>query len=67
MFFVNFVAKSGEFGEMSVRKAVELAVQYDKLIDLHCDETDDDQSRFLELLTALVIPDFATKNMLEAL
>ena len=44
-----------EFGEMSVRKAVELAVQYDKLIDLHCDETDDDQSRFLELLTALVI------------
>ncbi|MGM9540725.1 cytosine deaminase [Anaerovibrio sp.] len=44
-----------EFGEMSVHKAVELAVQYDKLIDVHCDETDDDQSRFLELLTALAI------------
>ena len=42
-----------EFGEKSVHKAVELAVKYDKLIDLHCDETDDDQSRFLELLTAL--------------
>ena len=41
--------------EKDMRKAVELAVQYDKLIDLHCDETDDDQSRFLELLTALVI------------
>ena len=42
-----------EFGEKSVHKAVELAVKYDKLIDLHCDETDDDQSRFVELLTAL--------------
>ncbi len=42
-----------EFGEQSVHKAVELALKYDKLIDLHCDETDDDQSRFLELLTAL--------------
>ena len=44
-----------EFGEKSVPKAVELAVKYDKLVDLHCDETDDEQSRFLELLTALSI------------
>ena len=44
-----------EFGEKSVHKAVELAVKYDKLVDIHCDETDDDQSRFLELLTALSI------------
>lgn len=44
-----------EFGEISVHKAVELAVKYDKLVDLHCDETDDEQSRFLELLTALSI------------
>ena len=44
-----------EFGEKSVHKAVELAVKYDKLVDLHCDETDDEQSRFLELLTALSI------------
>ncbi len=44
-----------EFGEKSVHKAVELAVKYDKLVDIHCDETDDDHSRFLELLTALSI------------
>lgn len=42
-----------EFGEKSVHKVVELALKYDKLIDIHCDENDDDQSRFLELLTAL--------------
>lgn len=44
-----------EFGEKSVHKVVELACKYDKLIDVHCDETDDPQSRFLELLTALAI------------
>lgn len=43
-----------EFGEKSIHNTVELAVQYDKLIDVHCDETDDKQSRFLELLNALV-------------
>ena len=43
-----------EFGEKSIHKTVELAVKYDKLIDVHCDETDDTQSRFLELLNALV-------------
>ena len=42
-----------EFGEKSVHKAVELALKYDKLIDIHCDETDDEQSRFVELLAAL--------------
>ncbi len=42
-----------EFGEKSIHKTVELAVKYNKLIDVHCDETDDDQSRFLELLAAL--------------
>lgn len=44
-----------EFGEKSIHKVVELAVKYDKLIDVHCDETDDVQSRFLELLNALVL------------
>lgn len=44
-----------EFGEKSMHKTVELAVKYDKLIDVHCDETDDVQSRFLELLNALVL------------
>lgn len=42
-----------EFGEKSIHKTVDLAVKYNKLIDVHCDETDDDQSRFLELLSAL--------------
>ena len=44
-----------EFGEKSIHKTVELAVRYNKLIDVHCDETDDVQSRFLELLNALVL------------
>lgn len=44
-----------EFGEKSIHKIVELAVKYDRLIDVHCDETDDVQSRFLELLNALVL------------
>lgn len=44
-----------EFGEKSIHKTVELATKYDKLIDVHCDETDDTQSRFLELLNALVL------------
>jgi len=44
-----------EFGEKSIHRTVELALKYDKLIDVHCDETDDVQSRFLELLNALVL------------
>ena len=44
-----------EFGEKSIHTTVELATKYDKLIDVHCDETDDTQSRFLELLNALVL------------
>lgn len=39
-----------EYGEKSVKKTVELAMKYNKLIDVHCDETDDEQSRFLEVL-----------------
>lgn len=41
-----------EFGEMSVKKTIELALKYNKLVDVHCDETDDEQSRFLEVLAA---------------
>ncbi|MEG0307987.1 MAG: cytosine deaminase [Clostridium sp.] len=41
-----------EFGDKSVKKAIELACKYGKLIDIHCDETDDEQSRFLEVLAA---------------
>ncbi len=42
-------------GGKSVNRIVELAVKYDKMIDEHCDETDDSQSQFLELLNALVM------------
>ncbi len=44
-----------KFGEKSLHDIVELALKYDKLIDVHCDETDDPQSRFVELLNALVL------------
>ena len=44
-----------EFGEKSHHDIVELAVKYDKVIDVHCDETDDPHSRFVELLNALVL------------
>ena len=39
-----------EDGVRSVIKALELANKYDKLVDIHCDEIDDDQSRYLEVL-----------------
>ena len=44
-----------EFGEKSVHDIVNLALKYDKPIDVHCDETDDPHSRFVELLNALVL------------
>lgn len=39
-----------EYGVESLNFAVELAAKYGKLIDVHCDEIDDEQSRFLETL-----------------
>jgi len=52
-----------EFGEKSVHDIVKLAMKYDKLIDVHCDETDDSQSRFVELLNALVLmEDYGTRT-----
>lgn len=44
-----------EFGEKSIHDIVALAMKYDKLIDVHCDETDDPMARFVELLNALVL------------
>ncbi|HLU90204.1 MAG TPA: amidohydrolase family protein [Cyclobacteriaceae bacterium] len=44
-----------EIGEKSVHSTVELALKHDKMIDVHCDETDDVMARFLELLNALVM------------
>lgn len=42
-----------EEGVRSVEKGFELAQKYDKLIDFHCDESDDEQSRFSEVLASL--------------
>ncbi|ADZ89789.1 cytosine deaminase [Marinomonas mediterranea] len=39
-----------ELGEQSVKFLVKLALKYDRLIDVHCDEIDDPNSRFLEFL-----------------
>ncbi len=52
-----------EFGEQSVRDTVNMAMKYNKLIDVHCDETDDPHSRFVELLNALVLmEDYGVKT-----
>nr|WP_283757749.1 cytosine deaminase [Roseofilum casamattae] len=44
-----------EDGVQSVCHIFELAQQYNKLIDIHCDEIDDDQSRFLEVVAACAL------------
>ncbi len=41
-----------EYAVESLNFAVKLAEKYDKLIDVHCDEIDDEQSRGLEVLAA---------------
>ena len=52
-----------EFGEQSIHDIVNLALKYEKLIDVHCDETDDPHSRFVELLNALLLmEDYGTKT-----
>jgi cytosine deaminase len=44
-----------EDGVRSVQTSFDLAERYDRLIDIHCDEIDDDQSRFLEVVAAEAI------------
>jgi len=44
-----------EYGEQSVKFAVALAHEFNRLVDIHCDETDDEHSRFLEVLAAETI------------
>ncbi|MEL6223649.1 MAG: cytosine deaminase [Cyanobacteria bacterium J06627_8] len=44
-----------EDGLQSMHDVFDLAEQYDRLIDVHCDEIDDDQSRFLEIIAANAI------------
>ena len=41
-----------EYAVESLNFAVSLAEKYDKLVDVHCDEIDDEQSRGLEVLAA---------------
>lgn len=41
-----------EYGVESLQKAFELAEKYDRLVDIHCDEIDDEQSRFVEVVAA---------------
>lgn len=42
-----------EYGVESLHYVFELARKYDCLIDVHCDEIDDEQSRFVETVAAL--------------
>ena len=39
-----------ELGEKSLKQIIALAQKYDRLVDVHCDEIDDPNSRFLEVL-----------------
>lgn len=41
-----------DYGTESVRWLMELAHKHDRLVDVHCDEIDDPESRFLEVLAA---------------
>ena len=41
-----------DYGAESVRWLMELAHKNDRLVDVHCDEIDDPESRFLEVLAA---------------
>lgn len=39
-----------EYGVDSLRTVFDLAEKYDRLVDIHCDEIDDEQSRFIEVV-----------------
>ena len=41
-----------EYGVESLQTAFKLAEKYDRLVDIHCDEIDDEQSRFVEVVAA---------------
>jgi cytosine deaminase len=43
---------SRELGVESIKYIFDLAEKYDAMIDVHCDEIDDEQSRFLEVMAA---------------
>jgi cytosine deaminase len=46
---------SREYGERSVKFAFALAAEHGLMIDIHCDETDDEHSRFSEIMAAETI------------
>ena len=46
---------SREYGEQSVKFAMQLASERGLKVDIHCDETDDDHSRFVEVMAAETI------------
>lgn len=46
---------SPEDGNKSIKEIVRLALKYDKLIDVRCDETDDVEARFVEVLNAEIM------------
>ena len=41
-----------EMGAESVKETFRIAEKYDRPVDVHCDETDDPESRFLEVMAA---------------
>jgi cytosine/creatinine deaminase len=41
-----------EYGVESLKVAFDLAEKYDRFVDVHCDEIDDEQSRFVEVVAA---------------
>ena len=44
-----------EYGIQSLHTVFELAEKYDALVDIHCDEIDDEQSRFVETVACLAL------------
>ena len=44
-----------EYGVESIHIAFDIARKYNKQIDIHCDEIDDEQSRFVETVAALAL------------
>ena len=44
-----------EYGVESMHIAFDIACKYNKQIDIHCDEIDDEQSRFVETVAALAL------------
>ncbi|MBD8168853.1 cytosine deaminase [Erwinia persicina] len=44
-----------EYGVESLHRTFALAQKYQRMVDVHCDEIDDEQSRFVETLAALAL------------